>query len=91
MKCYIYRCSRKPDMYIYLAEQDDFSKVPSEIFNSLGIVSFAMELELSPDKRLAKENPAVVMKNLEENGFHLQLPDRTPIEELMEKIARQPR
>ena len=75
-------------MYIYLAEEDDFSKVPRDIFNSLGIIAFAMELELSPDKKLAKEDPAKVMENLEENGFHLQLPDETPIEELMTRIAR---
>ena len=88
MNCYIYRCSRKPDMYIYLAEEDDFSRVPKEIFNSLGIIEFSMELELSENKKLAKEDPVLVMKNLEENGFHLQLPDNTPIEELMAQIAR---
>ena len=88
MKCYIYRCSRKPDMYIYLAEEDDFSKVPKDIYNSLGIVEFAMELEISTDRKLARENPEKVMKNLKENGFHLQLADETPIEELMAKLAR---
>ena len=87
MQCYIYRCSRKPDMYIYLAEEDDFSKVPKEIFNSLGIITFAMELELSANKKLAKEDPVLIMKNLQENSFHLQLPNNTPIEELMAKIA----
>ena len=88
MQCYIYRCSRKPDMYIYLVEEDDFSKVPKEIFNSLGIITFAMELELSTDKKLAKEDPVLVMKNLEENSFHLQLPKHIPIEELMAQIAQ---
>ena len=88
MQCYIYRCSRKPDMYIYLVEEDDFSKVPKEIFNSLGIITFAMELELSTDKKLAKEDPVLVMKNLEENSFHLQLPRNIPIEELMAQIAQ---
>lgn len=87
MQCYIYRCSRKPDMYIYLAEEDDFSKVPKGIFNSLGIITFAMELELSANKKLAKEDPVLIMKNLQENSFHLQLPNNTPIEELMAKIA----
>ena len=74
-------------MYIYLAEEDDFSNVPREIFNSLGIIQFAMELEISADKKLAKENPEKVMENLEEHGFHLQLPDETPVEELMTRIA----
>ena len=88
MKCFIYRCSRKPDMYIYLAEEDDFSKVPKAIYNSLGIVEFAMELELDESRTLAREDPKTVMQNLEEKGFHLQLPDSTPIEELMKQIAR---
>ena len=88
MQCYIYRCSRKPDMYIYLTEEDDFSRVPKDIFNSLGIITFAMELKLSANKKLAKEDPVRVMKNLEENSFHLQLPDNTPIEESMAQIAR---
>ncbi len=87
MKAFIYRCSRKPDMYIYLAEEDDFSNVPKEIFNSLGIISFAMELEINSDRKLAREDSEKVMENLKENGFHLQLPDKTPIEELMTRIA----
>ncbi|MES0328218.1 MAG: YcgL domain-containing protein [Gammaproteobacteria bacterium] len=88
MICYIYRCSRKPDMYIYLAEEDDFSNVPKEIFNSLGIITFAMELELDANKKLAREDPVLIIKNLEEHSFHLQLPSETPVEELMAKIAR---
>ncbi len=74
-------------MYIYLAEEDDFTNVPRAIFNSLGIVSFAMELELSADTKMAREDPAFVMHNLQKNSFHLQLPGQTPIEELMAKIA----
>ncbi len=75
-------------MYIYLAEEDDFSKVPKDIYNSLGIIEFAMELELSADRKLAKENSEQVIKNLKENCFHLQLADETPIEELMARLAK---
>lgn len=74
-------------MYIYLAEEDDFTNVPKAILNSLGIVSFAMELELSADTKMAREDPVFVMKNLQAHGFHLQLPGQTSIEELMAKIA----
>ena len=88
MDCYIYRCSRKPDLYLYLAEKDDFSKVPANILKSLGGVEFTMELTLSPGRKLARESAATVMENLVEHGFHLQLPDTTPVEELMAKIAR---
>ena len=88
MNCFIYRCSRKEDLYLYLAEKDDFSRVPAEIMRGLGITEFSMELELSPDKKLAREDVATVMKNLEQKGFHLQLPRDTRIETIMTRIAK---
>ncbi len=88
MNCYIYRCSRKEDMYIYLAEKDDFSCVPADIMRALGITEFTMELTLSPDRKLAREDASTVMKNLNEKGFHLQLPGDTSIEAIMARIAR---
>ena len=88
MNTYIYRSSRKPDTYIYLADKDDFSKLPKGIYNSLGIIEFAMEIELNTDTKLARENPATVLENLHTHGFHIQLPDDTSVEALMEKIAR---
>ena len=89
MITYIYRSSRKPDTYLYLAEKDDFSKIPNGIVNSLGIIEFSMELEIRNDMKLAKENPITVIDNLTEHGFHLQLASDTTIESLMAKIARQ--
>jgi len=56
MLSFIYRCSLKPDMYIYLAEEDVFDNVPREIFNSLGIVEFSMELDIQADTKLARED-----------------------------------
>lgn len=87
MNCYIYRCSRKEDLYIYIAEKDDFSSVPAEIMRSLGIIEFALELELAADSKLARENTSTVMKNLQQKGFHLQLPGDTSVESIMSKIA----
>ena len=87
MLCYIYRCNLKTDMYIYLAEEDVFDNVPKEIFNSLGIVEFSMELEMTPDTKLAREDTATVLSNLKEHGFHIQLPGDESIETIMARIA----
>ena len=88
MNCFIYRCSRKEDLYIYLAEKDDFSRVPAEVMRGLGITEFAMELELTPEKKLAKEDASTVLRNLEDKGFHLQLPSDTSVESIMAGIAK---
>ena len=87
MQCFIYRCSLKPDMYIYLAEEDVFDNVPREIFNTLGIVEFAMELEITPETRLAREDTKTVLSNLKEYGFHIQLPADESVESIMARIA----
>ena len=87
MECFIYRCSLKPDMYIYLAEEDVFDNVPKEIFNSLGIVEFSMELDITPDTRLAREDTETVIGNLKQHGFHLQLPGDESVETMMQRIT----
>lgn len=87
MLCYIYRCSLKSDMYIYLAEEDNFENMPKEIYNTLGIVEFSMELEISPESKLAREDTATVLNNLEQHGFHIQLPSDESVEAIMARIA----
>lgn len=87
MQCFIYGCSFKPDMYIYLAEEDVFDNVPKEIFNTLGIVAFAMELEITAETKLAREDTDTVLSNLKEHGFHIQLPSNESIESIMARIA----
>ena len=87
MKCFIYRCNNKPGMYIYLAEEDVFENVPKKIFDSLGIVEFSMELDISEKTRLAREAIETVITNLKEHGFHIQLPGDESLEEIMARIA----
>ena len=88
MECFIYRCSLKPDMYIYLAEEDVFECVPKVIFNSLGIVEFSMELDITPDTKLAREDTETVISNLKEHGFHIQLAGDESVEAIMARIAK---
>jgi len=87
MLSFVYRCSLKPDMYIYLAEEDVFDNVPREIFNSLGIVEFSMELDIQADTKLAREDAGTVVSNLKEFGFHLQLAGHESVEAIMKRIA----
>ena len=87
MLCFIYRCNLKSDMYIYLAEEDKFDVMPKEIFNSLGIVEFSMELEITPKTKLAREDISTVFSNLKEHGFHIQLPANESLEKIMARIA----
>jgi uncharacterized protein len=79
--CYIYRSSRKADTYLYLLEKDDFSEIPEELMRVFGEAEFSFEFDLTPDRRLAKENPDEVYNNLKQQGYHLQMADDLLIEQ----------
>ncbi len=75
---FIYKSSRKDELYIYLAKKDDFSEVPQSLYDSMGKEPiFVMELELSEQRPLARENVMTVINNLENQGFHVQMPPAT--------------
>ena len=75
MNAYIYKSRRKDELYLYLAKKDDFSDVPQALYDSMGKEPiFVMEVTLSSERKLARENVETVMKNLTEQGFHLQIP-----------------
>jgi len=88
VESYIYRCRNKPDIYIYLAEEGNFDNIPGAIFNSLGIIEFTMQLEITPQTKLAREDTETVLNNLNEHGFHLQLPANESVEAIMARISR---
>ena len=74
MQCFIYKSLKKDYLYLYVAEKDDFSKVPEALFDRLGKMEFVMDLELSPERKLAREDAGKVIESLKEQGFFVQLP-----------------
>lgn len=86
MNCFIYRSLKKKGLYVYLPEKDDFSVIPENIKKSLGDLEFSFALELHKDRKMARENPVLVINNINNNGFHLQMP--ADIEEILASISR---
>ena len=74
LPCWVYRSPRKPEMYLYLAEEDGFERVPQALLQRFGEPILVIELELSTRRRLAREDVNQVMADLRELGYHLQLP-----------------
>lgn len=74
MLAFVYKSLKKADTYLYLAARDDFERVPPPVRAQLGNLQFVLEVALTPQRRLAQADPAVVRANLAARGFHLQLP-----------------
>lgn len=78
MHAFVYKSQRKADTYVYLAARDDFARLPEPLRLQLGALAFVMELALTPERKLAQEDPAVVRTNLATRGFHIQFPPTQP-------------
>jgi uncharacterized protein YcgL (UPF0745 family) len=74
MQCFIYKSLKKSELYLYLEKKDDFTKVPEALLKSFGKVEFVMDLELSSDRKLAREDINKVLASLKEKGFFVQIP-----------------
>ena len=88
MKCSVIRSSLKDYTYIYLQAGHDFDDLPVALKKVFGEPEFVMDLELTPDRKLAYEDVNRVLQNLSEQGYHLQMPpqeDATGLLQLPEK------
>lgn len=74
MKCAVYRSKRKEFTYLYLPVAADVSSVPEGLRKLIEPLERVMEFELTPERKLAQENTAAVMKQLAEQGWFLQMP-----------------
>ena len=80
LTCWIYRSPRKDEMYLYLRTEDDFESVPDALLSRFGTPVRVMELTLSPQRRLAREDVNQVLENLRSQGFHLQMPPKMQVD-----------
>nr|WP_041364908.1 YcgL domain-containing protein [Methylomonas methanica] len=74
MLCFIYKSLKKEELYLYLDKKDDFSALPEDLLKSVGPLQFVMELQLSPERKLAREDAGKVIAGLENKGFYVQMP-----------------
>ena len=74
MHAYVYKSQRKADTYVYLAARDAFDAIPEPVRAQLGALTFVLDVDLVPGRRLARENPEQVREHLRSRGFHLQMP-----------------
>lgn len=76
MQCAIYKSRKRLDTYLYLARKDAFDDLPPALRSALGGLVHVMDLELTPQRRLAHEDVDEVRRQLADKGWFLQLPRR---------------
>ena len=79
MKCFVYKSVKKADSYIYIDQKDDFEKVPQQLLQLFGTPEFALEFDLTEDRKLAVADAKQVMQYIHEQGYYLQMPSKNDL------------
>ncbi|MFT6430442.1 MAG: hypothetical protein ACJAXR_002223 [Halopseudomonas sp.] len=74
--CSIYRSKRKQGMYLYVPRKQDLAELPESLMQLFGKPELAMDLVLSADRKLAREDIHTVLANLASQSYHLQMPPK---------------
>lgn len=74
MHAFVYKSRCKADTFVYLVARDDFARLPEPLRTQMGELDFVLEVTLTPERKLAREDVAVVRQNLATRGFHIQFP-----------------
>lgn len=74
MRCYVYKSRRRAETYLFLAQRDDFARLPEELRGMLGEVDFAFDFDLTPGRKLARGDGDAVRAQLADRGYHIQFP-----------------
>jgi len=74
LHCSVYRSPKKEGMYLYVPKQNSFERVPAELLQTFGTPGHVMDLELTPDRKLARASAPDVINGINQKGYYLQMP-----------------
>ncbi|MCJ8168909.1 YcgL domain-containing protein [Atopomonas sediminilitoris] len=86
----IYKSRKKNEMYLYVDKRGGLEKVPEALLKAFGGTQHVLDMLLTPERKLAREDSTVVLDNIAKQGFHLQMPPAEDeyIEHLPEELLR---
>jgi uncharacterized protein YcgL (UPF0745 family) len=72
--CDVYKSDKKDGLYLYVDHAEGLVRVPEALLMQFGVPRLTLSFELHVDRRMARQDPQVVLKNLNADGYHMQLP-----------------
>ena len=74
MICFIFRSTKKDEMYLYLSDKNGFDDLDEALKKVFGKPEFSMMVNLDKRKKLARVDIDKVKQQLQQQGYYLQLP-----------------
>lgn len=80
MHCTVYKSLKKPDTYLYVATKEETGYpsviLPEVLDASLSPLESVLQLELTPERQLARVSGGEVIKAIQQQGWYLQMPEK---------------
>jgi uncharacterized protein YcgL (UPF0745 family) len=83
MRCSVYKSLKQFDYYLYVQTADEFSRLPETLGRLLGKLEQVIDLELHAGRKLAQVDVFDVMRQIETQGYYLQMPPRSEATSLL--------
>jgi uncharacterized protein YcgL (UPF0745 family) len=71
----VFRSSKKPDTYLYVKRGQLWDDLPESLLGIFGQPVHAMDLIMTPERKLARTDGKQVLEAIADKGFFLQMPE----------------
>ena len=71
----VFRSSKKPDTYIYVRRGQAWDELPDSLRGIFGQPIHAMDLIMTPERKLARTSGKQVLEAIADKDFFLQMPE----------------
>lgn len=70
----VFKSPKKEELYLYVPQDDGLEKLPKELLVMFGEPAHVIDFELTPERKLAREDTALVIDSLQKKGYFMQMP-----------------
>lgn len=69
-----YKSLKKEELYLFVPKADGLDKLPKELLVMFGAHEHVIDFDLHPERKMGREDAAVVLQSLQSKGYFMQLP-----------------
>lgn len=69
-----FRSPKKEELYLFVPKEDGLDKLPKELLTMFGEPTHVLDFDLTPDRKMAREEAKVVYEAVQTKGFFMQMP-----------------
>lgn len=80
-----FKSPKTEDLYLFVPQSKGLEDLPNELLTMFGDPKHVIDFELTPERKLAREDSETVKAALESKGYYMQMPPKD-----VEKISDMP-